>query len=114
MKQLQRHFPFIRSILKESNRYRRQEMLLHANKDQINAISEMIMNLLKRKIPTSDVITKQLTPYKNKLRALARRKNSVKQRRALLLEQRGGNFWKGLHSVCQCLLQRNSPDPDTH
>ena len=80
-------------------------MLLHANKDQINAISEMVMNLLKRKIPTSDVITKQ--------RALAKRKNSVKQRRALLLQQRGGNFWKGLNSVCQCLLQRNSTDQET-
>ena len=56
-------------------------MLLHANKDQINAVSEIVMNLLKTKIPTSDVITKQLSPYKNKLRALAKRKNSVKRRR---------------------------------
>ena len=43
--------PFLQSILKEANQKRRQEMLTNANADQINAISEMVLNLLKKRIP---------------------------------------------------------------
>ena len=50
MKRIQRHWPFLKSILQEANRFKRQEMLFHANADQINALSEVVMNFLKNKI----------------------------------------------------------------
>ena len=46
MIRLRRQRPFLEAILKEANRNRRQEMLEHANADQINAVSEMVLNLL--------------------------------------------------------------------
>jgi len=51
MSRLRRQRPFLESILKEANRKRRRHMLQHANADQINAISEMILNLLKKTDP---------------------------------------------------------------
>ena len=50
MKRLRRQRPFLESILNESNRFKRQELLEHANADQINAISEMTLNLLKKRV----------------------------------------------------------------
>ena len=49
MRRLRRKRPFLQSILKEANQKKRQEMLTHANADQINAVSEMVLNLLKKK-----------------------------------------------------------------
>ena len=49
MKRIRRHLTFIQSILKESNCYKREELLTHANADQINALSEVGLNLLKKK-----------------------------------------------------------------
>ena len=45
MKRLRPQRPFLESILNESNRCKRQELLEHANADQINEISEMTWNL---------------------------------------------------------------------
>ena len=55
MKRLRQHRVFLESILREANAKRRQVMSDHANKDQINTISKMVLNLLKKRIP----ITKQ-------------------------------------------------------
>ena len=51
MKQLRRQRPFLESIFNEGNRFKRQELLEHANADRINPISEMTLNLLKKRIP---------------------------------------------------------------
>ena len=51
MKRLRQHRVFLESILREANAKRRQVMLDHANKDQINTISKMVLNLLKKRIP---------------------------------------------------------------
>ena len=53
MKLLHRQRPFLDSILKEANRNRRRQMLEHANADQINAVIEMVLNLLKNRIPVN-------------------------------------------------------------
>ena len=47
MNRLRRKRPFLESILKEANRFKHQALLEHANADQINAVSEMVLNLLK-------------------------------------------------------------------
>jgi len=51
MKRLRRQRRFLTGILKEANRKKRQQMLQYADKDQINAVSEMVFNLLKKRIP---------------------------------------------------------------
>ena len=45
MKRLLSQLPFLRSVLKEANRFKLQELLQHANADQVNAVSELVLNL---------------------------------------------------------------------
>ena len=50
-------------------------MLQHANSDQINAVSEFVLNLLKNRVPLSPPIMAKLKRHKQVLRELAKRKN---------------------------------------
>lgn len=102
MKKLKRQLPFLRSILKQANQNVRKDLIRHANKDQINAVSEMTLNFLKNNIPVSPVTMARLRPYRDKLRKLGSRSLSLKKRRRILENQRGGAFWKGLDTVLQC------------
>ena len=107
MKRLRRQLPFLRSVLKEANRFKRQELLQHANADQVNALSELVLNLLKNNIPMTPPIMAQLRPYKKVLRNVGRRRHSVKKRHQWLISQKGRGFWQGLHNVlCQCVRRR--------
>ena len=85
MKRLRRQLPFLRSVLKEANRFKRQELLQHANADEINAVRELALNLLKNKIPVTPPIMAQLRPYKKVLRNLGRRQHLVRKRRQWLV-----------------------------
>ena len=76
-------------MLQEANHFKRQDFLQHANADQINAVSELVLNLLKTNIPVTPPIVAQLRPYKKVLRDLGRRQHSVKKRREWLISQKG-------------------------
>ena len=90
-------------MLQEANRFKLQDLLQHANADQINAVSELVLNLLKNKIPVTSPIIAQLRPYKKVLRDLGRRHHSVKERRQWLISQKGRGLFQSLHNVlCQC------------
>ena len=65
-------------MLQEDNRFTRQDLLQHANADQVNAVSELVLYLLKNKIPVTPPILAKLRPYKKVLRDLGRRRHSVK------------------------------------
>jgi len=98
-----RQQPFLQSVLKEANRKKRRELLHHANSDQINSISEVALNLLKNRIPLTPQIMAKLRPHKKALRTLAQRRQSLKKRRELLMQQRGSGLFKGLNDVvCRC------------
>ena len=102
MQRLRRQLPFLRSML-QANGSKRQELLQHANADQINAVSELVLNFLKNKIPVTPPILAKLQPYKKVLRDLGRRRHSIKKRRAWLVRQKGRGLFQGLHEVlCQC------------
>ena len=47
MKRLLRHRAFLLSILREGNRNKRHDLIQHANGEQINAVSELVLNMLK-------------------------------------------------------------------
>ena len=65
-------------MLQEANGSKRQELLQHANADQINAVSELVLNFLKNKIPVTPPMLAKLQPYKKVLRDLGRRRHSSK------------------------------------
>ena len=109
MKRLYRQRPFLEAVLQEANRRKRQDLFQHANADQINAISELALNLLKNNIPLTPEIMATLRPRKDVLRSLSQRKLSLKKRRDMLLKQRGNRLFQGLyHCLCQCLNKRVS------
>lgn len=49
MKLLRQQRAFLESIFNEFNRFKRQELLENANADRIHTISEMTLNLLKKR-----------------------------------------------------------------
>ena len=81
-------------MLQEANGSKRQELLQHANADQINAVSELVLNFLKNKIPVTPPMLAKLQPYKKVLRDLGRRRHSVKKRRAWLVQQKDAACFK--------------------
>ena len=104
MDRMKRQTPFLRTLFREADKRRRQSLLEHSNKDQINAVSELVLNVLKKRVPVSPQIIRTLDPYKTTLRELAKRKQSLKRRKQLLIRQTGGAFWKGLegcHRQCR-------------
>ena len=60
------HFNFLTflALYIEYNRHRHIEKLSHANKDQINAVSEFTLNMLKKKIPLPPPIVAKLKKHK--------------------------------------------------
>ena len=50
MSLFQRHRSFLQSLLREANAKRRNVMLDPANKNQLNALSEMELNVMKRNV----------------------------------------------------------------
>ena len=97
MKLLRRQRPFLESILKEANQNKRRQLLEHANAHQINSVSEMVLNLLKNRIPVNASTYGKSKRHKKVLRELGKRRNSVKRGREHPLKQKGGGFWSGLN-----------------
>ena len=106
MKRIRRQRPFLEKVLREGSRHARQALLQHANSDQINAISELTLNLLKRHIPITPATLAKLTRHKEALRTIARRKHSIKRRREELVKQKGAGFWKGLDDSLRACCRR--------
>ena len=67
-------------------------MIKHANKDQVNAVSEIVLNLLKNNVPLTPVTMARLKPYKQTLRKIGNRAVSLKKRRQALTNQKGGRL----------------------
>ena len=102
---LERQAPFLKSLIEASSRPRlRQQLLQHANKDQINAVSDVVLNTLRNNVPLDPPTMAQLRRYKEPLRQLGKRKASVQRRRQVLLGQKGQGFWRGVNKLCQCVL----------
>ena len=89
--------PFLKSVLREAYHHKRQELLRMASVDQINAISELVMNTIRGTVPRSRQTITLLKPYAQSLRAMAKPAHSVKRRRAIMMSQNRGNLWSELH-----------------
>ena len=94
MSRMTRQKPFLQGLLREAKKHRRDEMLQMANSDQINALSELSLNLLKNNIPVSSAVVRKLKPHKVLLRELAKRRQSVKARKELSFVKKVVRFGK--------------------
>ena len=101
---IKRQVPFLQSLVHQAKGKERDALLRSANADQINAVSEMVLNVLNNdQFPVRPDLVARLRPHKKALRELRKKKNSVKRRREILLKQKGGRFWNTLDRVCRCL-----------
>ena len=64
-------------------------MIAHANKGQMEAISEIALNLLKGNMLIPTPLFKWFKPHKSKLLYLTRKKPSLKKKKQVL-NQKGG------------------------
>ena len=104
MDRIRRQKMFLKTITSAANRNARKALIKHANKDQVNAVSEIVMNLLKN-VPVTPITMASLRPYKQILRQIGNRAILLKKRRQALTNQKGGKLWNGLTTViktCCC------------
>ena len=94
---MERQVPFLKSVLQEADQHKRQELLRMDNADQINAISELVMNTIRGTVPHSRQAITLLKPHAQSLRATAKPAHSVKRRYAIMMSQKGGNLWTELY-----------------
>ncbi|CAH3160008.1 unnamed protein product, partial [Porites lobata] len=106
---MERQAPFLKSVLREADNHKRQELLRMANADQINAISELVMNTIRGTVPRSRHTITLLKPHAQSLRAMAKPAHSVKRRRAIMMSQKGGTLWSELY---RCYKQMVSTSVD--
>ena len=100
---IKRQVPFLQSLVRQAKGKERDALLRAANADQINAVSEMVLNVLTNdQFPVRPDLVARLRPHKKALRELRKKKNLVKRRREILLKQKGGRFWNTLDRVCRC------------
>jgi len=99
---MSRQTPFLNDVLKEANQHKRQQKLRYANADQINAVSELVMNTLRGAIRPGKNTVRALKRYSQPLRQIANPRQSIKRRRQLMTEQIGGGAWKELNRCHRC------------
>ena len=93
---VKRQAAFLKSVLREADDHKRKEQFRMANGDQINAVSELALNVMKGIVPVSNQAKARLRPYANTLRQLCRRRAGIKARRQLLMKQKGGAVFREL------------------
>lgn len=79
---------YLTLLAKTKNRKSRNALIDVATASQINALSELIINILNANIPLTSKTKNRLTRYKSDLRQLCRKTLSTKNRKHLL--QKGG------------------------
>lgn len=109
MKRIRRRRLFLENVTREANRYRREALLQHAKADEVNALSELSLNLLKNRLPVTPETLGRLTKHKTALRQVGNRRLSLKARRQALLKQKGGAFWRGMNDILQSCYHRPRP-----
>lgn len=82
------HLPFLCTCFKSTGK-QRKDMIAHANKGQMEAISEIAFNLLKGNMMIPTQTFKRLKPHKSKLLYLTHKKPSLKKKKQVL-NQKGG------------------------
>ena len=79
MERIHRQAPFLRSVLRQADANKRKQLLQLANADQINTISELVLNVIKGHAPRSRYTIERLRPHAEPLRQMSKRRSSIKR-----------------------------------
>ena len=77
------HLPYLCTCFKSTGK-QRKDMIAHADKGQMEAISEIDLNLLKGNVVIPTPSFKRLKPHKSKLLYLTRKKPSLRKKKQVL------------------------------
>ena len=88
---------FLNDVLKEANQHKRQQKLRYANADQINAVSELVMNTLHGAIRPGRHTVTRLKPDRQQPSLIANPRQNIKRRRQLMSQQIGVGARKELN-----------------
>ena len=80
---------FLNLLAKSRSAKRRKQIIDVARPEDISAVSECALNLLKNNIPLSDKNFKKFYKCKHNIRNLARKRTSLKKKK-LIIHQKGG------------------------
>ena len=105
VRRLQRQLPFLRSVLRKADKNVRRERLQHANADQVNAISELVMNTLRGNVTVPPRLLDAIRPHKHALHEMVHRRHSIKRRRQVMMTQTGAGVWNALDCGCRHCLK---------
>ena len=97
-------------MLREANQNVRRERLPHANADQVNAISELVIKTFKGNVEVPPCLLDQLRPHEHALREMARRKHSIKRRQHVMMAQTGAGVLNALDRACRHCLTGSVTD----
>lgn len=88
---ISRHRDFIK-FLNDINPCYRQTILNQCRKQELDCLSEIFANFLKKNLTTSSEIIKKLRPHKSLIRQLALKKTSQKKKKKILTSSKGGSI----------------------
>ena len=88
----------------------RKQVLQNLNKREVNCISEIFSNFLKKRLTDDASIINRLKKFRDDIRTVALKKTPLYKKKAILLSKRGGSILAALLpiavSALTSLLQR--------
>ena len=97
-----RQVAFLKDVSRAANQNKRQQKLRYASADQINAMSELVMNTLRGTVRPGRKTVPKLRPYSKQPRLIASPRQSIKRRRKLMIHQLGSGVWSELKHCYHC------------
>ena len=97
------HRDFIK-FLKDTKPSYRQKILAHCRKHELDCISEIFSNFLKKNLTTDNKIIKKLYPHKVLIRQVALKKTPLKKKKKILTSSTGGSILSVLLPLAASLI----------
>ena len=103
---VKRALPLLETLV-ESKPILRKAIIEHASPDLINAISEIVWNMLKGVIKLTPEQKRRLSRHKKEFRSLVKKRLSVKKKRKILNQKGTGAGLAALIPIALALLSRS-------
>lgn len=87
-----RNADYLSLLGRTKNKKKRQQLIALADRDQIDAISEIVQNILQGTLVLTQVQHDRLRRYKNCMRRIITRSTPLHQKKAYLQTYSGGGF----------------------
>ena len=91
-------------LLKKLKIKDRNRIIKQAAREQLNCISEIFSNFLKKHVTLNNKIIKKLRNYREDIRAIARKKTPLHKKRFILTSRRGGNIFAAILPIAASLI----------